>query len=229
MCRFGIPPSIVTDNGLQFNSWVYRNFSSELKIKNLYSTPRYSQSNRQVDASNKTLLSTLKKCLHSAKGKWVEELLGVLWVYRTTTRKPTGELALALTYEMEAIIPTEIRMPTIRTKVPEEANSEAITKDLDITDELWEAAAVHITSCQQRLANLHNRLVKPCTIKAGELVLRRVFENTANPADGKFQANWEGPYKVVRVGTIGSYALSKPDGIAGPRMCNAMHLKKYYQ
>ena len=90
---------------------------------------------------------------------------------------------------MEAIIPTKIEMPTLRTNIFEEANAEAITKDLDTTDELREAAAVRIASYQQRLANLHNQRVKPCAFKAGELVLRRVFENTANPTDGKFQAN----------------------------------------
>ena len=45
VCRFGIPQSIITDNWSQFDSWVYRNFCNELKIKNLYSTPRYLQSN----------------------------------------------------------------------------------------------------------------------------------------------------------------------------------------
>ena len=45
VCRFGIPRSIVSDNGPQFDSRVYRDFCQELKIKNLYSTPRYPQSN----------------------------------------------------------------------------------------------------------------------------------------------------------------------------------------
>ena len=57
---------------------------------------------------------------------------------------------------MEAIVPIEIKMPTIRIEIPEEANVEAITKDLDTTDELREAAVVLIASYQQRLANLHN-------------------------------------------------------------------------
>ena len=42
VCRFGIPRSIVSDNGPQFDSRVYINFYHELKIKNLYSTSRYS-------------------------------------------------------------------------------------------------------------------------------------------------------------------------------------------
>ena len=37
--RFDIPKSIVSNNGPQFDSRVYRDFSQELKIRNLYSTP----------------------------------------------------------------------------------------------------------------------------------------------------------------------------------------------
>ena len=76
VCRFGIPRSIVSDNGQQFDSRV--DFCQELKIRNLYSTPLHPQRNGQAEASNKTLLTALKKRLDSTKGKWVEELLGVL-------------------------------------------------------------------------------------------------------------------------------------------------------
>ena len=187
MYRFGVPQSIVTDNGPQFDSRVYRNFCNELKIKNLYSNPRYPQSNNQARASNKTLLSAQKKRLHSAKGKWVEELLGVLWAYKTTSRKPTSISSFALTYRMEAIIPTEIRMPTIRAEILKKANVESLAKDLDTTDELREVATVRRASYQQRLLNLHNRRVKLRTFLPRDLVLRRVFEKTANPANEKFQ------------------------------------------
>ena len=98
---------------------------------------------------------------------------------------------------MEAIIPIKIVMPTIRTGIPEEANVEAVTKDLDTIDELREAAVVRIASYQQKLENLHNRRVKPRTFKDRELVLRMIFENMANSADGKFHANCKGPYTVV--------------------------------
>ena len=47
---------------------------------------------------------------------------------------------------MEVIIPIEIGMPTLQTEIPEEANAEAITKDLDITDELRIFAALRIAS-----------------------------------------------------------------------------------
>ena len=55
-----------------------------------------------------------------------------------------------LTYGMEAIILTEIGMPTLRTEIPEEVNTEALARDLDMTDELCEAAAVRMASYQQQ-------------------------------------------------------------------------------
>ena len=229
VCRYGIPRSIVSDNGPQFDSRVYRDFCEGLNIKNLYSTPRYPQSNGQAEASNKTILTALKKRLDSAKGKWVDELPGVLWAYRTTSRRPTGISPFALTYGMEAVIPTEIGMPTLRTDTPEQSNNEAVAENLDMADELREAASIRMASYQKRLANWYNKRTKPRTFQPGDFVLRKVFENTADPTAGKLQSNWEGPYVVVRAGSAGSYALDKLDGTPIPRMWNALHLKRYYQ
>ena len=147
-----------------------------------------------------------EKRLHSAKGKWVDEFTGVLCVYRTTNRNPIRVLSFALTYGMEAIIPKKIRMPTLQTKIPEKASVEAVTEELDMTNELREVAAVLIVSYHERLKNLYNRRIKSRTFRDGDLVLRRIFVNTANPADRKFQQNWERSCTVVRVGVARSFA-----------------------
>ena len=130
---------------------------------------------------------------------------------------------------MEAIIPTKVGMPTLRTEVPRMANAEAISKDLNMVDELQEAAAIHIASYQQKMKNLYNKHIKSRAFRAGDLVLRKVFENTVDPTAGKFQPNWEKPDVIVRVGPTRSYALNKLDKAPVPRMWNAMHLKMYYQ
>ena len=130
---------------------------------------------------------------------------------------------------MEAIIPTEIRVPTLRTETLEMANIEAIAKDIDLADELCEAAAVRMAHYQKRMTNLYNRHIKSRAFRARDLVLRRVFENTADLAAGKFQPNWEGPYTIVKVGVAALYVLDKLDGTLVPRMWNAMHLKRYCQ
>ena len=62
---------------------------------------------------------------------------------------------------MDTIIPTEIGVPTLRIEILEKANAEAITKDLDMKNELCEAANVRIALYQQRQTNLYNMHVKP--------------------------------------------------------------------
>ena len=68
--RFGVPNFLISDNGLQFDSRAFREFCSDLGIKNKYSTPVYPQSNGQAKAVNKIIVNGLKKRLDGAKGKW---------------------------------------------------------------------------------------------------------------------------------------------------------------
>ena len=50
-------------------------------------------------------MSGLKKRLDDAKGKWVEELSRVLWMYRTTPRRSTREIPFSMTYGAKVVIP----------------------------------------------------------------------------------------------------------------------------
>jgi transposase InsO family protein len=75
--RFGVPYSIISDNGSHFGR-KFKAFCAQYGIRNYYSTPAYPQSNGQAEASNKTILKSLKKRLESKKGKWSDELPAVL-------------------------------------------------------------------------------------------------------------------------------------------------------
>ena len=76
--RYGVSHVLISENGLQFDSKMFRRYCGELEIANRYSTPAYPQGNGQVEAVNKVIVNGLKKRLDDAKGKWVEELLYVL-------------------------------------------------------------------------------------------------------------------------------------------------------
>ena len=56
------------------------------------------------------MLKIIKTHLEGAKGVWSDELLGVLWAYRTTVRTPTGETLFKLAYGSETVIPAEVHM-----------------------------------------------------------------------------------------------------------------------
>ena len=143
--RFGVPHVLISDNGLQFDSKMFRKYCGELGIINRYSTPAYPQGNGQAEAVNKVIVSGLKKRVDDAKGKWVEELPHVLWTYRTTPRRSTGETPFSMTYGVEAVILLETSFPTTRTSsFKSKDNDEQLTRSLDLIEEKRENAIVQL-------------------------------------------------------------------------------------
>ena len=99
---------LVSENGKQFDNSAFRDFYSELGIKNHYSSPVHPQANGQVEVTNRTLLKIIKTRLKGVKGIWPDDLPSVLWAYRTIARTPTGETPFRLAYSIDAVIPIEV-------------------------------------------------------------------------------------------------------------------------
>ncbi|XP_042983213.1 uncharacterized protein LOC122312621 [Carya illinoinensis] len=74
ICGFKILQSIITDNGRQLDSDHYKEWCAELRIKAKYSSSGHPQANGQVEATNKALISILKKKVAEKKGDWANEL-----------------------------------------------------------------------------------------------------------------------------------------------------------
>ena len=65
--RYGIPKVLISDNGKQFHNGAFKDFCSELGIKNHYSSPAHPQANGQVRVMNRSLLKIIKTRLEGAK------------------------------------------------------------------------------------------------------------------------------------------------------------------
>ena len=143
-------------------------------------------------------MNGLKKRLDNAKGRWVEELAHVLWTYRTTPRRSTGEIPFSMTYGAEAVIPLEVNFPTQRTTTFCPAtNDKLLEKSLDLIDERREGAMVHLANYQQKLKQGYDAMVKSKPLAQGDLVLRKVLGTARNPAWGKLGPNWDGSYRSL--------------------------------
>ena len=150
---------LVSDNGKQFDNNAFKDFCSELGIKNHYSSPTHPQANGQVEVRNRSLLKIIKTWLEGAKGIWPEELPSVLWAYRTTIRTHTGETPFHLAYGSEAVIPAEVGLTSYWVdNYDGSKNNEALHLQLDLMDEVRATA-------EQRLARYQNLIVKNYNFK----------------------------------------------------------------
>ena len=153
--------TIISDNGRQFENQGFKDFCSNLGIRNQFSSPGYPQANRQTEVMNRTLLKIIKTKLDEVKGVWPKELPNVLWAYRTTARTPIGETPLRLTYGTEAVIPVEVGVTSTRQEAfHEESNDNRLRINLDCLDEVREEASIRVTKYQQKMADYYNKRVK---------------------------------------------------------------------
>ncbi|KAM1291490.1 hypothetical protein ACFX2I_018471 [Malus domestica] len=228
--RFGIPRAIVTDNGMQFDNRRFRSYCIEKGIKLQFSSRSYPQGNGQAEKTNRTTFYCLKKKLEQRKGKWHDELPNILWAYRTTKRKPTGESPFSLAYGTEAVIPTEVGLPTVRTLVVENGeNDQQLAHNFDLVEEQRKIVTLRLANYQNQVAAYFNKRVKSKRFRVGEWVLRKVMENTKDLNAGKLGRIWERPYEVTKAFGNRAYKLRHVEtGQYVPCPWNAIHLRKYH-
>ncbi|XP_059629684.1 uncharacterized protein LOC132272581 [Cornus florida] len=102
-----------------------------------------------VEAEAYSSVTHEQKKLEKLKTKWYENLPQVLWAYRTTPRRPTGESPFTMAYGLEVVIPTKAAVPTLRTFLLLEGNNgQQLEHSLDLLDEKRDAAVIRLASYQ---------------------------------------------------------------------------------
>jgi hypothetical protein len=230
--RFGIPEQLITDNGPQFISQGLQDLCNKYGIKLNHSTPYYPQGNGQAESTNKTLISIIKKTTENVRASdWPEKLIEALWAYRTSIRTPTGQTPYALTYGMEAVVPYELMIPSLRitlnSQLADEDRRQALLSQLELLDEKRLQAANHVQVYQKRISRAYQKKVIERRFSIGDLVLKRIMVKPGGPRS-KLRPNWEGPFVVSGIFPGNAYQLVSQDGDPLPNPWNAMYLKKYY-
>lgn len=116
--RYGVPQAFVSDNGVHFKGRAAETLE-DFGIQVHKSTVYRPQTNGAVEATNKTLKTILERTTQSARD-WHEQLPLALWGYRTSIRTPTGATPYSLVYGMEAVLPIELEVPSLRVMVESE-------------------------------------------------------------------------------------------------------------
>ena len=167
--------------------------------------------------------------MEKAKGRWVEELPSILWIYRTTPSS-TRETPFSLTYGVEVVIPLEIGLLVIRMEYYDSVTNEtSLATDLVLAEERKDLALIHLATYQNGLQRMYEKRVNSRELAVGDLVLRKVIGSRRDATHGKLRPNWEGLYKITSVVGAGAFRLEGPNNTPVKRPWNICNLKKYYQ
>lgn len=121
-------------------------------------------------------------------------------------------------------------MPTFKvTSYEENMNEMALMSELDLLEEKRIHAEMRNVIYKQRNTQYYNLKVRHRKFRAGDLVLKKVLQNTKELNVRALGPNWKGQYKILRPLPNGSYELETLDGKKFIHPWNAEHLKKYFQ
>ncbi|XP_071922619.1 uncharacterized protein [Coffea arabica] len=99
----------------------------------------YAAVNGLAESFNKTLCNLLKKIVGKSKRDWHFRIGEALWAYRTTFRTPTQATPFALVYGVEAVLPLECQIHSLRIAIQEgfseEDNVRLRLEELEALDE----------------------------------------------------------------------------------------------
>lgn len=229
ICRYGVPHELVSDNRLHFEGET-QELLDKYHIQHHHSSPYRLQTNGAVEAANKNVKSILVKSAKTHKD-WAEKLPYALWGYRTSIRTSTGATPYSLVYGMEAVLPVELEVKSLRVmmenQIPEAEWIRGMYEQLALLDEKRLKALYHVQGYQRRIARAFNKRVRPRNLKEGDLVLKEVLARVSDPR-GKFRPNWAGPYIVKTILSGGAVKIIDEEGNEFTHPVNMDRLHKYY-
>jgi hypothetical protein len=190
--RFGIPRDIVTDHGSHFQSQMMNELTSKLGLQQEHLSPYYPQANGQVEAVNKSLKTILQQTINSTKSNWHLMLYSTLWAYRTSIKTATSFSPFQLVYGLEAILPIECQIPSLKLAVqllPDTSPLEEWLLYLERFNEQHRDAALANEAHKHKVKCQYDWSVRPQIFSEGNLVL--VYDQDKDPLGvGKFKPMW---------------------------------------
>jgi transposase InsO family protein len=224
--RFGVPNSIITDNGSQFTGRKFLEFYDKLHIRVDWAAVAHPQTNGQVERANGMILQGLKPRifdrLNKFGRKWLQELPTVVWSLRTTPSKATRFTPFFLVYGAEAILPTDLEYGLHRVRSYVEGTNQRAREDsLDQLVEARTVALMHSARYQQAL--------RP--EGTAPRLQRRGPSPKAAPRQSRLPqavTPWKGPYVVVKVLKPGTYKLANEDDEELTNAWNIRQLRRFY-
>jgi hypothetical protein len=231
IARFGVPQAIIIDHGSHFRNFMMSKLTKKLGLRHDNSTPYYPQANVQVEAINKVLITMLRWMIGIHKTSWYTMLFSALWAYQTSVKSTTGFTPFRLVYGVEAILPIECEIPSLKIAIellPNTFAEEERLLYLMRLDETQRDATLVIEAQKKCVKAQYEKHVKPRVFSEGDIVLLYEQDRDVLGA-GKFEPMWHGPYIVRRVLEKGAYDLVDYDGIPLSEPWNGLYLKKYYE
>ena len=227
--RFGCPKILVSDRGTHFLNDLIAAITRRFQINHRKTMSYHPQTNGQMERVNVILVSILRKTVIDSKRDWDIKLTAALWVYRITFKVTTQATPISFVYGIEATLPIEFEVESLRVAVGIRLNDSQSLKNrlmnLEELDEKWRRAAQHIEAIQRRRKIILDKRKRKIALQSCMMVM--IQDRKKKDFPGKFDAVWLGPYIVKNIFPNNSLQLETLNGDSFPTHTTGNRCKQY--
>lgn len=211
MLRYGSPSIILTDNGTQFTSDLFKNMAIDWDITHRFTAP-YSPQSNPTERSNRVLKTMIRQFIQENHRHWDKYLSEFRLAINTAVQESTGYTPALLNFGRELRLPKALHHDVeeeIDEKPPENPHDR-----LRILKVLRQKVQKSLTNASTRQAKYYNLRRRPNSMKIGQQVLCRThhLSDAAKGFAAKLAPKFEGPYTILRTEGANIFILGSDKG-----------------
>jgi transposase InsO family protein len=199
--RHGVPEKLLTDQGANFMSNIFKETCRLLQISKLATCAYHPQTNGQCERQHKTLQEYLRHYVNADQSNWDDWLVYSTHTYNTTPHTATGYEPFYLLYGRHAALPT-----ALVTKDPTPLYSfDDYSKELKFRLQTAHAMARRTIMDRKEYAKTqYDKKAKEVSFNVNDLVLVR-----RETRENKLSSLYVGPYKIIGVDNLHNSVVLK--------------------
>lgn len=192
--KFGAPAQILTDQGSNFLSNLFKSVCKLLRIKKIQTTAFRPESNGGLERSHRVLAEYLRHYVREDQSDWDEWIPYAVYVYNTTVHTATQFTPFELVYGFKSEAPSALReSPSVQYNY-----DDYLTELKGRLQTAHEVARQKLISHKIRSKVHYDKRTEPFELVTGQKVLLH-DETVRRGRSRKLSSQYIGPYEVLSV------------------------------
>ena len=175
--RYGLSRQILTDQGRQFESVLFKEICALMDIDKKRNTSSHPQTNGIQERFNRTIEDMLSKFVSANKRDWDEYLPLLLLAYRSSVHESTKQTPYMMFFGRHALLPVDLLCcpPCTETKM---SSNEYVLELQALLRKVYSIARTEMNKASDRQKKTYDHRVHVIPYKEGDLVWLRLCNKT---------------------------------------------------
>lgn len=199
ICVHGCPIQILTDQGANFESELFRELCKRLNIDKIRTTAYRPQTNGNIERFHATMHGMFAKWVSDNQRDWDQKLAAIAFAYNTSQQESTQFTPFFLQYGREARIPADLvyGLPPDANHQTNTSLPEFVLQQRDTLHDAFALARQHLGASAERRKRQYDMRTRPREFHVGTWVWCLV-PRLRSGRYRKWQSPYHGPFLVIK-------------------------------